>query len=157
MADTTLTDMIGLVAGLLVDGGHVVWSTEMMTVGTRLALGEYNIQAAQLVTLSGLDGAISTTLPKNHEGLLVIGASGWTVLAGQADNLFTPLPPDYGMSKDLYKWASDRLVEFRALMAQAMTVAQVIDNGDEENARLADLRAGAAPWGQMADPGDEFD
>jgi len=79
-------------------------------------------------TVAGLDAAASTTLTPAEKGALVIGAAGFAALALSQDrynqvNIGATTPVDLG------KWAQERLVEFRGLVAGMAAMDSASDDG----------------------------
>lgn len=61
-------------------------------------------------TINGLDGEAVTTLPGEHETLIVIGAAGYAARSRGIDYADTAYPE--GKELDYKKWSSDMLREF---------------------------------------------
>jgi len=103
------------VAGLLLDPERVKYGEAEMLAGLRLALGELSLRAGEAYLLTGLDGAMETTLPETLETLLVIGAAGYTALARAGARADWELQ-DEGEFQRLRSWAEGRLEDFRKVM-----------------------------------------
>lgn len=110
----TLTGLIERVKTLLMDSGSLVWDTATLGEAVRQALGEYNLAGESAATISGLDGAGSTTLPAAHDSLLVLGASGYAALARCANRAESYALG--GETGQLQSWGQARLGEFRAML-----------------------------------------
>jgi hypothetical protein len=91
-------------------------------------------------TLSGLDGATSTSLPGLHEALLVSGAAGHAAMSRALDLSESTSADLFGVGL-IGTWASRKLREFREKL---------------ESLRRASARSGQA-WGQAwrLDPWDD--
>ena len=114
----TLASLIDRVEALVMDSANRVFDVVTVTEGLRLALSEYNLarETATLaaVTLSGLDGAVATTLGAGHESLLVLGGGGYAASARSVDRA-----ESFELDKEstsLAGWAEKRLSEFRSML-----------------------------------------
>jgi len=143
----TLSSLSARVRDLLADGAADLWGDPAVTEALRLALGEYTLAAqvhapgAPAVTLSGLDGAPSTSLPEAHETLIVLGAAGYAAQMRAVDR--AGLHDEGAESRLLADWGSRRLGEYKTMLAALFPV----HHGDDA-ARLAELRASTNPtWG----------
>lgn len=110
----TLTTMLDRVETLLVDSPNVIFSTATLTEGIRLAVGEYGTANEAAVTLEGLDGAASSSLPAVHESMIVVGAAAYAVQARAVDRAESY--QEGGESDKLKAWGDARLTEFKAML-----------------------------------------
>jgi hypothetical protein len=131
---------------LLMDTGGLIWDAAAITEAVRLALGEYNQIYHTGVTLSGLDGAATTSLPENNTTLIVAGAAGYAAVARAAAR-----SESFNLGSEAQTWLSwgeARLADFRSL-------AQLDAGQTREAARKTELRQSTNPaWGTWED-GDE--
>ena len=143
---TTLTTITDRVEAFLMDGDNRIWDAQVIAECARLALGAYNLAleagggAVTPVTLAGLDGAALTSLPVNHEVLVVLGAAGFAALARSADRAESfELNNE---ARDLYHWGGERLAQFFAGLALLFPPGKA-----GQAARLAGLQtAVSVPW-----------
>ncbi len=77
-------------------------------------------------TVNGLDGATSTTVPAEHEALIVLGAAGWSVEFHDraAIEAVKGMTPD--AAKRLEAWGHQRLSEFRTALKDLPRVAPLV-------------------------------
>lgn len=128
-----LSTTISRVRSLLMESGTAIWTDAVITEGIRLAVGEAGLRKAQPLTLAGLDGAGSTTLPAVLESALVVGGAAYAVLARAADRAEQfELANEAGT---LAAWGEARLADWRVMLAEGLAAL-----------RGAELRAGAVPW-----------
>jgi hypothetical protein len=110
-----LTTAIERVRGLLDDAGApMVWTDAGITAAIRQAVGEYGFAGEAAVTLQGLDGAASTSLPAVHFAAVCWGSAGYAVLSraiDQVDAFRLGAPSD-----DLRAWGEQRLREYKAML-----------------------------------------
>jgi hypothetical protein len=149
---TDLTSIKARLTVMLVDAGSVNFPSGLLDESIRLALAEYNLvlnlAGQTLATLSGLDGAVTTTLPAAHEGILLTGAAGYAVEARALDRAESY---DLGQSvpQQLLDWSQLRLAEFRKMVSQYRADL----TRDAEMARKTGLHtAASAPYPSSTDP-----
>ena len=82
---TTLIEIEDRVSTLLLDMTHLNFTMVVIDEGIRQALMEYSKASGQAETLAGLDGAVSTTLPEQDSGMIVLGAAGFIASAKGVD------------------------------------------------------------------------
>ncbi|MGB8251798.1 MAG: hypothetical protein WCF08_01170 [Anaerolineaceae bacterium] len=100
-----LDSLTARVAEFLQDATHLVYPDSAITEGLRQALGELSRALGQNLDLSGLDGAVTTTLPEELESLLVQGATAVVVSGrGLRHAEQTALAPE-GLSPAALAWA----------------------------------------------------
>ncbi len=128
-----LTTTLSRVRSLLMESGTAIWSDAVITEGIRLAAGEAGLAKAQPLTLAGLDGAASTTLPTVLESALVVGGAAYAALARAADRAEQfELANESGA---LAAWGEARLADWRRMLQEGFAAL-----------RAANLRSGASPW-----------
>ncbi len=137
----TLDSLRDRVETLLQDGANLIYDPASLDEMIRLAVGEYVQARGAPQTLSGLDGAVVTSIPVEHEVVIVIGAVGYAVTARvhkRAESYqMHPTGPV------VLAWAERRLAEFRALL---------------ERVRLETLQGSlSAPWGETGWKLDAWD
>lgn len=125
----TLAQISERVARVLMDPGRLVWAEAVLEEAIRLALGEYNQTLSGAATLQGLDGALQSTLPGEHESLIVLGGAAHAAaicLAGKVEAF-----PPAAIREDLASWAKQR----REVYLQGL-----------DWIRTQDLHTGTLPW-----------
>lgn len=153
---TSLADLYPRIRAALHDDTGLAYTPVTLDEAVRQALTSYAAGNIFPVRLSGLDGALDTTLPAAHEALIVTGASGYAALAraaalaGQAHPDSDPAP--------LREWAEVALACFRHLLAQVFPAlgaspesAAQAEREDmrqtDERTRLGQLHnAATPPW-----------
>lgn len=130
----TLESLIGRTAAYLQDPSSLVFSSDALQEALRLALAEYNLALGSTCTLDGLDNAEQTTLPAEHESVLVLGAAG---LAASARSMRRAEFPSLAARQEqtLAEWGEQNLQRFYTLLELAL-----LGN------RLAGLAAAEAPY-----------
>ncbi len=111
---STLTSLSTRVNTYLMDTSNQVWDAATITEGMRLALGEYGLAGNAAVSLSGLDGAALTTLPANHDTVIVLGGAAYAALAQAADRADGARLGTAGA--EFKTWGEARLREFKAML-----------------------------------------
>ncbi|HVN56502.1 MAG TPA: hypothetical protein VMT46_19400 [Anaerolineaceae bacterium] len=118
---TDLASIRARVGVELGDAGGVNYPQAQLDEGIRLALNEYNLmlgfQGVTAVTLSGLDGAVATTLPAIHEGALVVGAAGYAV-SGRAVDRSEAFDLNQQLPQQLVDLGRQYLNDFRKMVGQ---------------------------------------
>ncbi len=118
---STLASLSDRVEQTLVDNSNVIWPALAITEGIRSALGEYNLAGKiddptfTALTIQNLDTAPATTLPAEHDTVIVWGAAGYCVQARAVDRI-----DSYQLgskSADLKAWGDARLKEFKAMLS----------------------------------------
>lgn len=131
-----LNDFITRVRALMADGSQTIYATQACTEAIRLALGEYNLAAlvtdetAVLVAIQNLDGAVATTLPAEHESLLVLGGAAYAALARAVERSDVQ---DGGKESAAVKaWGDARLREFKGMLGAVFPgyLAVLVSGGD---------------------------
>ncbi len=136
---SSLTERVGQA---LQDGTHLTWPEAALEEALRLALSEYNLALGGQATLQGLDGEAATSLPRQHESLLALGAAGYAA-EGRAARRAEGDQPDARSAGELSGWAAQRLAAFREML---------------DRARGQELRAaGGAPWDDREGAGWKLD
>jgi hypothetical protein len=98
----------------LMDSGSTIWTDADLQGSIRLAVQEVSLYNAAAVTLSGLDGAGSTTVSAVLEGGLLVGAAGYAATARSGDRAETfELAGEAGV---MLAWGSARLEEWRSML-----------------------------------------
>lgn len=82
-----ISDLITRLRAGLVDSSGVVWGTAELEEALRQALADMNQAAGEPYTLTGLDGATSTTLPGGFFALLVRGGLAYALLSRAAERV----------------------------------------------------------------------
>ena len=77
---TTIIEIENRVSTLLLDMTHLNFTVDIIDEGVRQALLEYSKASGQNETITGLDGAESTTLADLDTGMIVLGAAGFRSL-----------------------------------------------------------------------------
>lgn len=144
---TVLNDFIGRVRDLMADGDQVIYPDQACTEAIRLALGEYNLAArvtdetAALVTIQNLDSAAATTLPGEHESMIVWGAAAYAAQARAVDRVDVQ---DGGKESAAAKaWGDSRLREFKGMLGAvfpgylAVLASGGSGSGEEDPAKVA--------------------
>lgn len=85
MSDTS--DLITRLRAGLMDTSAVIWGTAEVEEALRQALADMCQASGEFYTLSGLDGAISTTLPGVYFALLVRGGLAYALLSRAAERV----------------------------------------------------------------------
>ena len=143
----TLSSLETRVKTYLSDATGLIFTTELVDEGLRLALGQLNLTLSGAYTLAGLDGAAATTLPAVQESLLVGGAAGYAaqsrvVKRAESFNL------EQTVAQALATWGDDRLQDFSTgltmLINQAASAAKAAAAAAEA-ARLTGLRQASIP------------
>ena len=128
----------------LMDAGSMIWTDGDLTGCLRLALQVAGLYAGSAYTLSGLDGAASTSLPAPLEGALIVGAAAYAAGSRAVDR--AEAYELNGESAALDAWADRQLREWVLLVATYV-----------EQTRLTSLRTLlASPNGIYAAWGDDF-
>jgi hypothetical protein len=123
------------------DSGSTIWADADLQGGIRLALQQINLFSGQAYTLSGLDGAGSTTLPTLLEGALVLGAAGFAASARAVDRAEAFELANEG--PEVKAWATGTLLSFKGLLERMYPAEQT---------RTADQKAASVPpWGSWED------
>ena len=81
----TLAQIEERVLTLLVDMTHLNFSLDLIDEGIRQALLEYSKASGQAESISGLDGALSSTIAEIDSGMIVLGAAGFAASAKGVD------------------------------------------------------------------------
>jgi hypothetical protein len=105
---------------LLHDTTQLNFSTELVDEAVRLALADYSRVSGMAETISGLDNAAVTTVPADDEGIIVLGAAGYTACSKAADrkesfNLNQEIP------QGLLKVGAGFMERFKALLNTVRT------------------------------------
>jgi len=99
----------------LMDAGSGVWADADLQGAIRLAVGEVGLYNGVAVTLSGLDAAVTTTIPAGLESALQVGAAGYASAARGVDRAEAfELAGEAGA---LLNWSALRLGEWRVMLA----------------------------------------
>lgn len=81
------TDLLIRVRAGLMDTSAAVWQSTELDEALRQALADMSLAAGATYTLTGLDGAIITSLPVQYFAALVRGAAAYAVLWRAIDRL----------------------------------------------------------------------
>ena len=134
---TNLASLQARVATLLVDAAGVNFPAAQLEESLRLALGEYNLrlgpQGQAPVTLDGLDGATGTTLPVQHESMLVVGAAAYAV-TGRTVSRAENYDLNQSLPQQLLDWALERLNDFRKMIDGIIRDAELARKSELHNA-----------------------
>jgi hypothetical protein len=98
----------------LMDSGSSVWADTDLQTAIRLGVGEVSLYNGAAVTLSGLDGAVTTTVATVLEAGLLVGAAGYAATARSVDR--AEAYELGGESSVLLSWGVSRLEEWRAML-----------------------------------------
>lgn len=94
----TLTTLSTQLNDQLYGANYTTVPVATRTEAARQALGQINAAFAATYTISGLDGAVATTLPDSHASALLLGASAFildfTIRSRLVSYLNTPQPAD---------------------------------------------------------------
>jgi hypothetical protein len=82
---TTIVEIENRVSTLLLDMTHLNFTVDVIDEGVRQALLEYSKASGRNETITGLDGAESTTLADLDTGMIVLGAAGFAASAKGVD------------------------------------------------------------------------
>lgn len=170
------TDALARVRLLLMDASSAIWVDADLQGAIRLALGEASLYAKAVLTLNGLDSAVTTTLPSVLESGLIVGAAGYAAAARGEDRAEA-----YELASESARsvsWATEQLAAWRGMLAlnypgtspessaqmdllnariaadvaaAALIVAREDTAKTAELARLALLRASTNPFGSWTD------
>jgi len=99
------------------DMGGLIWTDGMLEAAVRSALRAISRVYDEDFTLSGLDGALETTLPDEDEHALVTGAVAYA-LTFRASGRFEDAAQDQNLPSALANWASAHMARFQTLLAQ---------------------------------------
>jgi hypothetical protein len=137
----TYADALARTRLLVSDSGSTRWADADLQAGIRLALQEVSLFAGNAYTLSGLDGAGSTTLPSLLEGVLVLGAGAY---AGQARAVNRAESFELANEgSDVRVWAEKGVAGFLGALERMFP---------KEQTRTASQKAAVdPPWGGWAD------
>jgi hypothetical protein len=137
---TNLASMEARVGAMLFDSTYRIYSTTTIDEGLRQALAELNNRLVTPVTIDDLDSAASTTLSPLHEGVIVIGASGFCArmrVLVHADSL---APAGAAVTQDkLDACSKEQLAMFYSILNQLYPP----DLSQKESAEVARLEAQA--------------
>jgi len=100
------------------DMGGLIWTDGMLEAAVRSALRAISRVYDEDFTLSGLDGALESTLPDEDEHALVTGAVAYA-LTFRASGRFEDAAQDQDLPSALANWASAHMARFQTLLAQS--------------------------------------
>ncbi len=98
------------------DTGGLVWTEAMLESAVRCALRAISRVYDADFSLSGLDGAMETTLPEEDEHALINGAVAYA-LTFRASGRFEDATPKQDLPSALGDWASAHMARFQAMLA----------------------------------------
>ncbi|MCB2210187.1 hypothetical protein KQH62_04775 [bacterium] len=128
-----LTSVRTAVSQRLDDANRLIWSDVMLDAAVRDSLGAIGRALGDRLTLSGLDEAEETTLPADHQQLLVVGAVAYALtfrVSGRFEDAGARDTPPAALAD----WAEAQMAHFLALLRQTK--------------RDAHQQAGSAPYGE---------
>lgn len=99
------------------DTASLIWTDAMLEEAVRSALQALSRVIDESFTLSGLDGAVETTLPEEDEHALVTGAVAYA-LTFRASGRFEDAALKGDLPAALMDWASAHMARFQAMLAQ---------------------------------------
>lgn len=99
----------------LEDSTNLIFSTNVLDEAIRAALNDLCNTYGSIVTLSGLDGAASTTFESLDLNTLIIGAMAYSCRT-RFISKFEEASPVREHPEDLAKWATDFMEEFLSLL-----------------------------------------
>lgn len=104
------------------DTARLIWSDAMLETAVRESLLSISRVMGDTLTLAGLDEAEETTLPADHQHLLVVGAVAYA-LTFRASGRFEDARAREALPQALADWASAHLARFHTLLMQAKLAA----------------------------------
>jgi hypothetical protein len=137
-----LTSLTARVAACLQDTTHLVYPLEAIAEALRQALAALSTALGRKLTLAGLDGASTSTLPENLESLAVQGSAALVVSGRALRHAEQPALAPEGLTPVALTWAETVLGRFRASC---------------EYLRAACLRGEVTPWAENGWPLDQYD
>jgi hypothetical protein len=117
---TTLMSLRSLIGGYLQDPTNLVFDTTAVDGALRLALADYSRVTGTAQTISGLDGAVVTTLSDVDAEAVAIGAAAYTAL-GRVIKRGESFQFKQAIPKEQRGWGEARLKDFKDLLEQART------------------------------------
>jgi hypothetical protein len=140
---TTYALTLARVRVFVSDSGSTIWADADLQEGIRLSLGEINLRSglATPYALSGLDSAVTTTLPVNLESALVMGAGAYASMARAVDRAEAFELANEG--PEVKAWSLGCMASFRALLDRLYPA---------EQSRTGSQKAATVPpWGSWED------
>ena len=125
----------------LMDSGSAIWADADLQASIRLAVQEVSLYNAAAVTLSGLDGAVTTTVAAGVEGGLLVGAAGYAATARSVDRAETFELG--GEAAVMLAWGTARLEEWRGMLRAQYPTAVVGSDLVAARELATDTRAAA--------------
>lgn len=132
---------LGRVRAFVMDAGSAIWADADLQGAIRIAVGETSLYAGSALTLSGLDGAGSTTVPAALETALIIGSAGYAAAARTADRAENFELA--GEADALAAWGSARLRDWRGMLAGQYPNAAAVSDDIAARELAADTRVAA--------------
>jgi hypothetical protein len=100
------------------DTDGLIWSEAMLAAAVRESLLSIGRVLGESLTLAGLDEAEETTLPDDHQQLLVAGATAYA-LSFRVSGRFEDARAREALPEALADWASEQMARFQSLLRQA--------------------------------------
>lgn len=97
------------------DVSQLIWTDLMLDTALRNALQAIGRVIGETLTLSGLDGASTTTLPEDDEHALVTGAVAYA-LTFRASGRFEDVRTEDDLSKAFADWAGAHMARFQTML-----------------------------------------
>lgn len=116
----TLSSIRDKVKAMLQDDANLVFDPATIESCIRFALDEYGLAKGAVQTISGLDGAVTTTVPDLESIIIQIGAAGYAV-EGRVVKRSESFNFKQYIPREIRSWGEDRIKDFQRMLERVRT------------------------------------